>query len=103
MGNTLTFSTGMPTINYNYIFSIIILLIICYVIVYPVLGFGSIESILAYIILFLILYVIFSSMSNQNLYNELPSTIYPYNPTLGLDGISMTAYTAGLSTNNFIV
>ena len=82
---------------------IIVSLILSLIIIYPILGIGSIESIFSLILLFLILYVIISSMSNSNLTNELPSTLYPSLPHTGLDGISLDNYVAGmdLNKNNF--
>jgi hypothetical protein len=88
--------------SYRYYISIIIIFVIAVIIVYPVLGFGKPESILSIILLFIILYVIFNSMTTQNLYNELPSTIYPYNPNLGLDGISLSSYVAGMDSNQYV-
>ena len=97
------FTISIPaSSNLNYYVSLIIILIISIIIVYPVLGIGSPESILSIILLFLILYVIFNSITTQNLYNELPSTIYPYNPNLGLDGISLSSYVAGLDTTQYV-
>jgi hypothetical protein len=89
--------------NYSYLVNIIICYIIAFIVVYPILGFGSTESIVSIILLFFIIYVIVNSMTNTNLSNELPSTIYPYNPNLGLDGISLNSYVAGMSVNRYIV
>jgi len=88
--------------NYRRYISIIILLVISIIIVYPVLGLARAESYLSIILLFLILYVIFNSITTENLYNELPSTIYPYNPNLGLDGISLSSYVAGIDANQYV-
>jgi hypothetical protein len=88
--------------NYRRYISISILLLISIIIVYPILGLNKAESYLSIILLFLILYVIFNSISTENLYNELPSTIYPYNPNLGLDGISLSSYVAGIDTNQYV-
>ncbi len=97
------FTISIPaSFNYSYYISIIIILIISIVIVYPILGLGNPESFLSIILLFLILLVIFNSITTQNLYNELPSTLYPYNPNLGLDGISLNAYIAGMDTNQYV-
>ena len=46
-------------------------------------------------ILSLIFFVIILSMTNENLSNELPSTLYPSIPHTGLDGISLNSYVAG--------
>jgi hypothetical protein len=85
--------------NYSYLISILILIAISVIIVYPILGLNKPESYLSIILLFLILYVIFNSITSNSLYNELPSTIYPYNPNLGLDGISVNSYVAGMDIN----
>ncbi len=66
-------------------------------IIYPILGLGSIPSTMAMIIMFILFYIILSSMSNNNIQNELPSTIYPAMPHLGLDGVSMNNYVAGMN------
>ena len=77
---------------------IVISLLLSALIIYPVLGFSKLESYLAFFILFLIIYVIILSMSNENLSNELPTTLYPISPHLGLDGISLNNAMAGMST-----
>ena len=41
-------------------------------------------------------------MSNNNLQNELPSTLYPSLPHLGLDGISLNNYVTGISPKNYV-
>ena len=56
----------------------------------------SISSLLSMTILFLIIYILLLSISTENLSNELPSTIYPMMPHMGLDGISMNSYIAGM-------
>jgi hypothetical protein len=101
MKEHLNFS--LPTVNYNntYYYNIIICLIIAIIVVYPILGVTSIQAILAILLLYLIIYVIVYSMTTENLSNELPSTLYPLGPHTGLDGISLSSYTAGLSTNNY--
>jgi hypothetical protein len=78
-------------------------LILAIVIIYPILGFASIHAILSIILLFLILYVILTSMTSENLSNELPSTLYPSLPHTGLDGISLNTYVAGMDTSKYIV
>jgi hypothetical protein len=54
------------------------------------------------VVLFILLYVILQSMSNNNLQNELPSTIYPSMPHLGLDGISLNNYVSGLTPKSYV-
>jgi hypothetical protein len=87
--------------NYTskYSWNILICIILSIVIIYPILGFDSVSSILCGIILFFILFVILSSISNENLSNELPSTLYPSLPHTGLDGISLNSYVAGTNIN----
>ncbi len=57
----------------------------------------DISSIISMVLLFLILYIMILSISTENLSNELPSTIYPMMPHMGLDGISMNSYMAGIA------
>jgi hypothetical protein len=72
------------------------------IIIYPILGFKSMEAIISIILLFLIFYVIVSSMTSENLSNELPSTLYPSLPHTGLDGISLNSYITGLDTREYL-
>jgi hypothetical protein len=76
---------------------VIISLLITALIIVPILGIGSFQSITAFIILFFIIYLIVISVSSENLSNELPSTLYPSIPHTGLDGISINSYVAGTS------
>ena len=96
----VSFNTGA---NYSYIWKPLISLIISIAIIFPILGIASIQAILSIILLFLIIYVIISSMTSENLSNELPSTLYPSLPHTGLDGISLNTYIAGMDTSNYIV
>ena len=89
--------------NYNYIGKILISFLLAAIIIYPILGMGSLPSILSLIILFLIIYVIILSMTNENLSNELPSTLYPSLPHTGLDGISLNSYVAGMGVSKYVV
>ena len=41
-------------------------------------------------------------MSNNNLENELPSTLYPTMPHLGLDGINLNNYVSGLTPKSYV-
>ena len=97
---TISISNGY---NLNGVYVIIVCLILSGIIIYPILGFVSVEAILSFIVLFFILYVIALSMSNENLSNELPSTLYPSPPHTGLDGISLNNYIAGMDVNRYIV
>ena len=40
-------------------------------------------------------------MTNENLSNELPSTLYPIFPHSGLDGISLNNYVAGMDIKKY--
>ena len=76
--------------------SIIISLIIGVIIIYPISGLKTTESLISLVLLTLILYFIISSITNENLSNELPSSLYPSMPHTGLDGISLNSYITGL-------
>ena len=98
------FTISWPnSVNYPNLTNTIICLIVSFIIIYPILGFGSIPSIISFIILFLILFVIIKSITSENLSNELPSTLYPSLPHTGLDGISLNSYVAGMDVNQYIV
>jgi hypothetical protein len=97
---TLSFSNGG---QYLGIGSVLVSLIVSAVIIFPILGSKTVEGWVAFIILFFIIYVLVKSMSNENLSNELPSTLYPLPPRRGLDGISLTNYVAGMDTPNYIM
>lgn len=97
------FTIKVPnSINFGVLPKMLISLIISIIIIYPILGLGSIQAILSIIILFLIIYIIISSMTTENLSNELPSTLYPLMPHTGLDGISLNSYVAGLKTDSYV-
>ena len=98
---SLTFSIP-NSLNFPNLPKIIASLLISAIIIYPVLGLSSVQSILAMIILFVLLYVILQSMSNNNLENELPSTLYPTMPHLGLDGINLNNYVSGLTPKSYV-
>jgi len=86
---------SIPNFQIYGILKILSSIIISAIIVFPILGFKHI-AIICFILLYTLLYIIFSSMSSQNLYNELPSTLYPSIPHTGLDGISLNNYIAGM-------
>lgn len=97
------FSISIPNnINISPLIKIFICLILSVIIIYPILGITSLQALLSILILFLIIYVILNSISNENLSNELPSTLYPSMPHTGLDGISLNSYVAGLRTDNYV-
>jgi hypothetical protein len=41
-----------------------------------------------------------NSITNENLSNDLPNTLYPSMPHTGLDGISLNNYIAGMDINS---
>ena len=97
------FTINVPnSVNYGSLPKILISLIISIIIIYPILGLFSMQSLLSIIILFLIIYIIITSMTSENLSNELPSTLYPSMPHTGLDGISLNSYVAGLKTDKYV-
>ena len=65
---------------------------------YPILGMNR-NGVFASIILFVIFFIILTSLTNENLSNELPSTLYPSPPRMGLDGISLNSYVSGNDNN----
>ena len=95
--------TVMNSLYIPYFSTIVCSLIFSAIIIYPILGIGSMESFISFVILFMILFVIISSMTNENLSNELPSTLYPSLPHTGLDGISLNNYVAGMDVHKYIV
>jgi hypothetical protein len=88
--------------NLNFLKKIVISFLITAAIIYPTVGFNSLTSILTFIILYGIVYILVTSMTNENLSNELPSTLYPSSPHTGLDGISLNNYVAGMDVNKYI-
>ena len=95
------FTVAFPnSVNLNPVYTILICALLSFIIVFPILGIKSLTSILSIILLGLIIYVIITSMTNENLANELPSTLYPGIPHTGLDGISLTTYVNGLDIAN---
>ena len=76
------------------LWSIIISLILALIIIVPILGLTP-NGIFGIIILFMIFFIIISSITTENLSNELPSYLYPSPPHLGLDGISINNYVSG--------
>lgn len=98
------FTIKIPnSFNLNGVFVIVICLIISAVIIYPVMGFNTVQGYLSFLLLFFIIYVISISMTNENLSNELPSTLYPTPPHTGLDGISLNNYVAGMSVDKYLI
>ena len=61
----------------------------------------NLSSISCTIVLTLIIFVIITSISNENLYNETPSYLYPSLPHTGLDGISLNNYVSGLDLEKY--
>jgi len=95
------FTVAFPnSINLNPVYTILICVLLSFIIVNPMLGFKSLTAVLSILLLSLIIYVIITSITNENLANELPSTLYPGIPHTGLDGISLTTYVNGLDIAN---
>lgn len=95
------FTIAIPnSVNLNPLYTVLICALLSFIVVFPILGFKSLTAILSFLLLGLILYVIITSMKNENLANELPSTLYPGIPHTGLDGISLTTYVNGLDIAN---
>jgi hypothetical protein len=80
---------------------ILLSILIAALITVPVLGYDKFESIVAFIILFFIIYIMIISITAENLSNELPSTLYPAIPHTGLDGISISTYVAGTNMTHY--
>lgn len=87
--------------NYGNTGKFILSVIIAFIIVFPITRFSTIASIMSFILLFFIIYIIINSMTSENLSNELPSTLYPSLPHMGLDGISANSYMAGMTNNKY--
>ncbi len=80
----------------NTVYSVLASLIIAFLIIYPIMGIGSITSIFAFLILTIIFYILLNNMSQENKSDSLPSTAYPVPPHLGLDGITLNNIMAGI-------
>ena len=61
-------------------------------------GFSQ-NAIFCNILLFITFFIVITSLSNENMANELPSTLYPASPHMGLDGISLNSYVSGNDNN----
>jgi len=85
--------------NFRPLITVLICLFLSFIIICPSLGLTSIPGVLSFLLLSAIIYVIITSISQENRANELPSTLYPASPHLGLDGISLNSYVTGLDTN----
>lgn len=95
------FNIVIPRVNNLFKWSkIVVCLIISFIIIFPILGYRTLPAIISFVILFLILYIIMTSITNENLSNELPSAIYPSMPHIGLDGISLNNYVAGMNISS---
>ena len=87
-------------INFNSIKIIVVSILLAMLLCYPTIGIKTVPSILATILLTIMFYIIITSMGEDS--NVLPSIITPYPPHMGLDGISMQSYTAGLSPDKLL-
>jgi hypothetical protein len=98
---TIAFSNGG---HYKgYITKMVGSIILSAIIISSTTGLYKIEGVLSLILLAMILYVISLTMSNENLSNDLPSSLYPTIPHTGLDGISLNNYVAGMDMRkNFL-
>jgi len=90
---------GLSGYNFKAFF---ISIIISGIIVFPVLGFTSATAFISFILLYFLIYIIIVSISSDNLANELPSTLYPSEPHLGLDGVSLNNYIAGMGNQDYM-
>jgi hypothetical protein len=77
---------------------LIISILLSCILTYPIMGFSN-NAIFCNILLFVTFFIILSSLSNENMSNELPSTLYPSSPHMGLDGISLNTYISGNDNN----
>ena len=77
---------------------LIISILLSCILTYPIMGFSN-NAIFCNILLFVTFFIILSSLSNENMSNELPSTLYPSSPHMGLDGISLNTYVTGNDNN----
>ena len=77
---------------------LIISILLSCLLTYPIMGFER-NAIFCNILLFVTFFIILSSLSNENMSNELPSTLYPSPPRMGLDGISLNSYVSGNDNN----
>ena len=95
------FTISVPnSLNLNPLYTILICALLSFIIVYRILDYKSSTAILSFLLLGLIIYVIITSITSENLANELPSTLYPGIPHTGLDGISLTTYVNGMDIAN---
>jgi hypothetical protein len=97
------FVISAPTFFYYKNFkSFFVSIIISLIIIYPIFrkNFLSINSIISFVVLTFIIFFIISSITNENLSNEMPSYLYPNLPHTGLDGISLNNYVAGLDVKS---
>ncbi len=90
--NSLHISRFYPTI---------VAFLLAVVIIYPTMGMDRPTSWACIFVLFILFYVLVSTMSGENLSNELPSTLYPL-PPRGTDGISTQNYMAGMQVRNTV-
>ena len=87
--------TVNKTPHFKHVAITITSLILAFVLVFPILGMTNVPAVLSFLLMFMILQIILLSMSRENLSNEMPSTLYPSLPHMGLDGISVNNYVAG--------
>lgn len=95
------FTISIPnSFNLKPIYTLLVCGLLSFIVVFPMLGFKSLTSILSFLLLGMIFYIIITSITSENLANELPSTLYPGIPHNGLDGISLNTYINGMDIAN---
>lgn len=92
----------IPNYSFKDFYIIIITFILTLLIIFPI-GLFKVTSIISFVILFILIYIILKTMSNENLSINLPSSLYPSMPHTGLDGVSLDNYSAGIKTDNYII
>jgi hypothetical protein len=94
----MSFTLSIPNSLTLHTFKIVMVsLLLSILIIFPTMGFMSIQSIVCVLLLTVLFYILISTMTSEDLQNEMPSTLYPPSPRLGLDGISLSNYYSGSS------
>ncbi len=96
------FQINIPnSLHVSRFYPTIVAFLLAVVIIYPTMGMDKPTSWACIFVLFVLFYVLVSTMSGENLSNELPSTLYPL-PPRGTDGISTQNYMAGMQVRNTV-
>ena len=93
---TIKIPNSIP--NFPNLRPLIISILLACLLTYPIMGFSR-NALFCNILLFITFFIILTSLSNENMSNELPSTLYPSPPHMGLDGISLNSYVSGNDNN----